>query len=167
MKTKSSHRRDKLFIAASTMPICVKGADGRTRTLDSNEGPSSRCSSRSRDAQGLTAINKRLPNVDGAFIITILPPAIIGIGNAGGFKMLKDKKDLGPAALEAAAQELAAVANADLRLSGVYTPFTSTKLDARREIEPRRGAVAASAQRAGTTAEDQAGPVWRSDRAAR
>jgi hypothetical protein len=71
------------------------------------------------------------------------PPAIIGIGNAGGFGMLKDKKDLGPAALEAAAQELAAVANADLRLSGVYTPFTSTKLDARRVIEPRRGTVAA------------------------
>ena len=125
-----------------------------------------------RDAQGLTAhvilatINKRLPNVDGAFIITILPPAIIGIGNAGGFKMLKDKKDLVPADLEAAAQELAAVANADLRLSGVFTPFTSTKLDARREIEPRRGAVAAR-HSAETTAEDQAGPVWRSDRAAR
>ena len=38
--------------------------------------------------------------------------------------MLKDKKDQGPAALEAAAQELAAVA-ADLRLSGMFTPFTA------------------------------------------
>jgi hypothetical protein len=129
-ETKSIPRRDKLLIGASTMPICVKGADGTTRTLDSNEGLSSWYSSRS-NAQGLTAhvilaaINKRLPNVDGAFIITILPSSIIGIGNAGGFKMLKDKKDLGPAALEAAAQELAAVANTDLRLSGVFTPFTA------------------------------------------
>jgi AcrB/AcrD/AcrF family protein len=86
-----------------------------------------------RDAQGLTAdailasINQRLAKIDGAFVITILPPPINGIGNAGGFKMmLEDRKNLGPAALEAAAQELAAAANADPRLSGVFTPFTST-----------------------------------------
>jgi multidrug efflux pump subunit AcrB len=77
-----------------------------------------------RDAQGLTtdvilaSINKRLAAIDGAFVITILPPPINGIGNAGGFKMmLEDKKNLGPDALEAAAQELAAAANADPRLA--------------------------------------------------
>jgi hypothetical protein len=81
-----------------------------------------------RDAQGLTtdvilaSINKRLAAIDGAFVITILPPPINGIGNAGGFKMmLEDKKNLGPDALEAAAQELAAAANADPRLAGVFT----------------------------------------------
>jgi HAE1 family hydrophobic/amphiphilic exporter-1 len=100
-----------------------------------------------RDAQGLTAdvvlasINKRLAKIDGAFVITILPPPINGIGNAGGFKMmLEDKKNLGPAALEAAAQELAAAANADPRLSGVFTPFTSTTPNLYADIDRVRAA---------------------------
>jgi hydrophobe/amphiphile efflux-1 (HAE1) family protein len=111
------------------------GLDGATLTLASNEGAifSVFKPFEERDAQGLTAdailasINQRLAKIDGAFVITILPPPINGIGNAGGFKMmLEDRKNLGPAALEAAAQELAAAANADPRLSGVFTPFTST-----------------------------------------
>jgi hypothetical protein len=60
--------------------------------------------------------------------------AIIGIGNAVGFKMLKDKTAW-PGHLEAAAQELAAVANEDLHLSGCVHSLHSTKLDARREID--------------------------------
>jgi multidrug efflux pump subunit AcrB len=79
--------------------------------------------------------------IDGAFVITILPPPINGIGNAGGFKMmLEDKKNLGPAALEAAAQELAAAANADPRLSGVFTPFTSTTPNLYADIDRVRAA---------------------------
>jgi hydrophobe/amphiphile efflux-1 (HAE1) family protein len=98
------------------------GLDGATLTLASNEGAifSVFKPFEERDAQGLTAdvvlasINKRLAKIDGAFVITILPPPINGIGNAGGFKMmLEDKKNRGPAALEAAAQELAVAANAD------------------------------------------------------
>jgi multidrug efflux pump subunit AcrB len=100
-----------------------------------------------RDAQGLTgdvvlaSIDKRLAKIDGAFVITILPPPINGIGNAGGFKMmLEDKKNLGPAALEPAAQELAAAANADPRLSGVFTPFTSTTPNLYADIDRVRAA---------------------------
>jgi multidrug efflux pump subunit AcrB len=100
-----------------------------------------------RDAQGLTtdvilaSINKRLAAIDGAFVITILPPPINGIGNAGGFKMmLEDKKNLGPDALEAAAQELAAAANADPRLAGVFTPFASTTPNVYADIDRFRAA---------------------------
>ena len=125
------------------------GLDGATLTLASNEGAifSVFKPFEERDAQGLTAdvvlasINKRLAKIDGAFVITILPPPINGIGNAGGFKMmLEDKKNLGPAALEAAAQELAAAANADPRLSGVFTPFTSTTPNLYADIDRVRAA---------------------------
>src|SRR5260221_674110 len=125
------------------------GLAGATLTLASNEGAifSVFKSFEERDAQGLTAdvilasINKRLAKIDGAFVITILPPPINGIGNAGGFKMmLEDKKNLGPAALEAAAQELAAAANADPRLSGAFSPFTSTTPNVYADIDRFRAA---------------------------
>jgi multidrug efflux pump subunit AcrB len=54
--------------------------------------------------------------------------------------MLEDRKNLGPAALEAAAQELAAAANADPRLSGVFTPFTSTTPNLYADIDRARAA---------------------------
>ena len=125
------------------------GLDGATLTLASNEGAifSVFKPFEERVAQGLTAdailasINQRLAKIDGAFVITILPPPINGIGNAGGFKMmLEDRKNLGPAALEAAAQELAAAANADRRLSGVFTPFTSTTPNLYADIDRVRAA---------------------------
>jgi hydrophobe/amphiphile efflux-1 (HAE1) family protein len=125
------------------------GLDGATLTLASNEGAifSVFKPFEERVAQGLTAdailasINQRLAKIDGAFVITILPPPINGIGNAGGFKMmLEDRKNLGPAALEAAAQELAAAANADPRLSGVFTPFTSTTPNLYADIDRVRAA---------------------------
>src|SRR5882724_13132560 len=83
------------------------GLDGATLTNASNDGAifSVFKPFAERDAQGLTAdvilasINKRLATIDDAFVITILPPPINGIGNAGGFKMmLEDKNNLGPAA---------------------------------------------------------------------
>jgi multidrug efflux pump subunit AcrB len=39
--------------------------------------------------------------------------------------MLEDRADLGPAALEAAAKDLVSAANADPRLAGVFTPYSS------------------------------------------
>src|SRR3984893_3179563 len=125
------------------------GLDGATLTNASNDGAvfSVFKPFEERDAQGLTAdvilasINERLATIDGAFVITILPPPINGVGNAGGFKMmLEDKKNLGPDALEAAAQELAAAANADPRLSGVFTPFTSTTPNVYDDIDRFRAA---------------------------
>ena len=50
--------------------------------------------------------------IRGAFIITLAPPPVRGIGTAGGFKMLvQDKLGRGPAALEAATQDLVQAAN--------------------------------------------------------
>ncbi len=85
-----------------------------------------------RVAQGLSApkilasLRTRLANIQGAFILSIAPPPVQGIGNAGGFKMMvQDRGDVGPEALEKAAQALVAAANADPTLAGVFTLFNT------------------------------------------
>jgi hydrophobe/amphiphile efflux-1 (HAE1) family protein len=110
------------------------GLDGATFTLAPNEGAifSVFKSFEEREKQGLTAkailasINQRLAGIKDGFIITVEPPPVNGIGGAGGFKMmLEDKGNLGPAALEMAARDLVTAANADPRLTGVFTPFSA------------------------------------------
>jgi HAE1 family hydrophobic/amphiphilic exporter-1 len=85
-----------------------------------------------RHTQGLSAtvvmnsLRQRLFSIQDAFILTIMPPPVAGIGTAGGFKMmLQDRQGVGPEALEAAAQELAAAANMTPGLTGVFTPFNT------------------------------------------
>src|SRR5260370_21636846 len=123
--------------------------DGAQLTLASTEGPifSVFKPFEQRDAQGLTAdailasINHRLAKIDGAFVITILPPPINGIGNAGGFKMMRaDRKNLDPPTRQASEQELQAAANVDPRLSGVFTPLTSTTPNIYPDIDRLRAA---------------------------
>jgi HAE1 family hydrophobic/amphiphilic exporter-1 len=125
------------------------GLDGATFTLASNEGAifSVFKSFEEREPQGLTAkailasINKRLSGIKDGFIITVEPPPVNGIGGAGGFKMmLEDQGNLGPAALEAAAAGLAAAANADPRLTGVFTPFSSATPNVFADIDRVRAA---------------------------
>ena len=110
------------------------GLDGATFTLASNDGAifSVFKSFDEREKQGLSAkvilasINQRLSAIKDGFIITVEPPPVNGIGGAGGFKMmLGDRGNLGPSALEAAARGLVAAANADPRLTGVFTPYSS------------------------------------------
>jgi len=56
----------------------------------------------------------------------LAPPPVSGIGNSGGFKMmLEDRQGAGAAALAAAAQDMAASANAVPGLAGVFTQFSS------------------------------------------
>ena len=114
--------------------IAFSGLDGATLTNASNSGAifSGLGPFASRDAQGLTAdailasLRQRLSVIEGAFVITIAPPPVAGIGNAGGFKMmLQDEAGLGPAALQAAAQDLAGAANATPGLAGVFSPFSA------------------------------------------
>ena len=66
--------------------------------------------------------------IDEAFVIAVPPPAVSGMGNAGGFKMMvQDRADHGPAALEQAAWMLSMAANQAPETTGVYTFFeTST-----------------------------------------
>jgi HAE1 family hydrophobic/amphiphilic exporter-1 len=74
----------------------------------------------------LAALRQRLSVIQDAFVIVLAPPPVSGIGNSGGFKMmLQDQQDLGPTALAAAAQDLAAAANATPGLAGVFTQFSA------------------------------------------
>ena len=85
-----------------------------------------------RAGKGLTApkiladLRERLSGVKSAFVLSIAPPPVQGIGNAGGFKMMvQDRDDVGPEALEKAAQTLVAAANRDPALAGVFTLFST------------------------------------------
>jgi hydrophobe/amphiphile efflux-1 (HAE1) family protein len=87
------------------------GLDGATFTLASHEGAifSVFKPFEEREPKGQTAktilatINQRLAGIEDAFIITVEPPPVNGIGGAGGFKMmLEDRANLGTAVLEAA-----------------------------------------------------------------
>jgi len=78
-------------------------------------------------AEKITAdLRRRLSAIKGAVIITLAPPPVRGIGTAGGFKMLvQDKRGRGPAALEAAVQDLIGAANKTEGLVGVFTLFNT------------------------------------------
>ena len=114
--------------------VAFAGLDGATLTNAPNAGAIfvPLAAFEERDAQDLTAsavlasLRRRLSVIEDAFIITIPPPPVRGIGNAGGFKMLlQDEQGVGPAAMQAAAQDLAAVANRTPGLTGVFSPFSA------------------------------------------
>ncbi|CAN5125518.1 multidrug efflux RND transporter permease subunit MexF [soil metagenome] len=64
--------------------------------------------------------------VQGALVAVFGAPAIDGLGNAGGFKMMvRDRADLGLPQLQKAAAEVSAAANAQPGLVGVLTTFRS------------------------------------------
>ncbi len=66
------------------------------------------------------------PWIQEAFIITIPPPPVRGIGTAGGFKMMiQDKRGRGLDALEAATQEMTAGASRIPGLVGVFSLFNT------------------------------------------
>ena len=109
-----------------------------------------------RAARGLSAdriladLRKRLAAIQDAFIITISPPPVRGIGTAGGFKMMvQDKRGRGFPSLEAATQEIVTAANQVPGLVGVFSsvqhPYPEglcryrpgARRDARRTGQPR------------------------------
>jgi len=62
--------------------------------------------------------------IDEAFVVVIPPPAVRGMGNASGFKiMVQDRAGKGPQALEQAAWSLAMAANQTPEITGTYTFF--------------------------------------------
>jgi hydrophobe/amphiphile efflux-1 (HAE1) family protein len=108
------------------------GLDATTFTIASNAGTifSGLPSLYSHEIKGLTAatvladLRKRLSVIQDAYVLTIPPPPVQGIGNAGGFKMmLQDRAGLGSDALAQAAQKLVAAANKDPSFAGVFTLF--------------------------------------------
>ena len=70
-------------------------------------------------------LRRRLSDVPGAAIAVLVPPAIPGLGQAGGFQMMvQDKASLGLAELQKVTRELVAAANAQSNLRGVVTTFS-------------------------------------------
>jgi HAE1 family hydrophobic/amphiphilic exporter-1 len=108
------------------------GLDATTFTLASNAGTifSTLPSLYNHQVDGVTArtvladLRTRLSVIEDAKILTIPPPPVQGIGNAGGFKMmLQDRAGLGSDALGRAAQTLVGAANKDPNFAGVFSVF--------------------------------------------
>ena len=110
------------------------GLDATTFTLASNSGTifSSLPSLYNHSLPGVTAnsvladLRKRLSVIKDAYVLTIPPPPVQGLGSAGGFKMmLEDHAGLGPEALVNAAKTLVSAANKDPDFAGVFTLFNA------------------------------------------
>ena len=106
------------------------GLDATTFTVGSNSGTifSGLPSLYNHSLPGVTAnsvladLRTRLSVIEGAYVLTIPPPPVQGIGNAGGFKMmLEDRAGLGAQALVDAARALVGAANRDPDFAGVFT----------------------------------------------
>src|SRR5712671_4708498 len=74
----------------------------------------------------LAAVRRRLAGIKDAFVLVINPPAVQGLGSAGGFKlMVEDRNNLGPEALADATKALVAGANKDPAFAGVFTLYNA------------------------------------------
>ena len=110
------------------------GLDGATFTNASNAAAifSVLAPYEERVAQGLSAgrilgdVTQRLGAIEEGFIITVPPPPVRGIGNAGGFKMMiQDRGGQGLKALEEAATQVMIAGNQTAGLAGVFTLFNT------------------------------------------
>jgi len=71
-------------------------------------------------------MRERLAGFKDATVLVINPPAVQGLGAAGGFKMmLEDRAGLGPQALAKATNDLVAAANKDKAFAGVFTLYSA------------------------------------------
>jgi hydrophobe/amphiphile efflux-1 (HAE1) family protein len=115
----------------------IVGFSGATYTNAPNSGAlflvldsfQKRARERHQSAPAIQAeLNKRLSAIQDAFIVAVLPPPVMGIGTAGGFRMMvEDRGGRGAAALREAASAVVARANGTPGLSQVFTLFeTST-----------------------------------------
>jgi hydrophobe/amphiphile efflux-1 (HAE1) family protein len=97
----------------------------------------------------LPRLRERLAGIKDAVIIVVNPPAVQGLGAAGGFKlMLEDRGELGPQALAKAANDLAAAANKDPAFAGVFTLYNAGSPSVYADIDRKK------AQMVGLTSTD-------------
>ena len=110
------------------------GLDATTSTVASNSGTifSGLPSLYNHSLRGVTAstvladLRRRLSVIKDAYVLTIPPPPVQGLGSAGGFKMmLEDRAGLGPEALVKAANALVAAARKDPAFAGAFTLFNA------------------------------------------
>jgi multidrug efflux pump subunit AcrB len=111
------------------------GLDATTFTVASNSGTifSGLPSLYNHSLPGVTAasvladLRKRLSVIEDAYVLTIPPPPVQGLGNSGGFKMmLEDRAGLGSQALVDAAKALVAAASKDPDFAGVFTLLSAS-----------------------------------------
>ncbi len=110
------------------------GLDATTSTVAPNTATifSGLPSLYNHELKGVTAnsvladLRRRLSVIKDAYVLTIPPPPVQGLGNSGGFKlMLEDRAGLGAQALVGAAKSLVAAANKDPDFAGVFTLFNA------------------------------------------
>jgi HAE1 family hydrophobic/amphiphilic exporter-1 len=110
------------------------GFDGATFTNAPNAGAifSALAPFEERAGNGLSApailqdLNARLSSIQEAFIITIMPPPVRGIGTGGGFKMMiEDRRARGVAALDEVTEQMVAMANQQPGLANVFSVFNT------------------------------------------
>ncbi len=74
----------------------------------------------------LPRVRKALAGIKDAYVIVVNPPAVQGLGAAGGFKlMVEDRGDHTPQQLAEATNALVAAANKDPSFAGVFTLYNS------------------------------------------
>ncbi|MBB64613.1 MAG: hydrophobe/amphiphile efflux-1 family RND transporter [Waddliaceae bacterium] len=108
--------------------VAFSGFSGVTFTVASNAGAIFSVFKPFEERRGFTQIidemRQVLDGIDEAQIIVIPPPAVRGVGSAGGFKMMiLDEGGNGPVALEQATWELAAAANTSPETTSAFTFF--------------------------------------------
>ncbi|MEO3435554.1 multidrug efflux RND transporter permease subunit [Inquilinus sp. CAU 1745] len=114
--------------------VAFAGFDGATFTNASNAGAifSALAPFEERVAAGRSAdvimaeTFQKLGGIQEAFILTVPPPPVAGIGNTGGFKMMvQDRRGRGLELLEEATGNLTAAANGDPTVAGAFTLFNT------------------------------------------
>ena len=114
--------------------VPIVGLDGATFTTASNSAvvftplePFSERAKKSLNATAVSgALNQGFASIEDAFILSISPPPVRGIGTTGGFKMqVQDTQGAPLSQLADVAQQLVGAANQDPVLSRVFTTFNT------------------------------------------
>ncbi|ODS01577.1 RND transporter [Methyloceanibacter superfactus] len=114
--------------------VPIVGLDGATFTTAPNAAvvftpldPFKERAEKGQSAQMISgALNKAFGSIQDAFIISVSPPPVRGIGTTGGFKMeVQDTTGGNLSQLEAVAQSIAGAANQTPGLAGVFTTFNT------------------------------------------
>ena len=114
--------------------VPIVGLDGATFTTSPNAAvvftpldPFGERAAKGQSAQSISAaLNGGFASVQDAFIISVSPPPVRGIGTTGGFKMQVQDTKGGPLAqLEQVAQTMVGAANQQPGLANVFTTFNT------------------------------------------
>ncbi|MEX1061152.1 MAG: efflux RND transporter permease subunit, partial [Methyloceanibacter sp.] len=114
--------------------VPIVGLDGATFTTAPNAAvvftPLDDFAERAKKGESaqalIAALNKQFAAIQEAFVISVAPPPVRGIGTTGGFKMeVQDIHGGEPAELEAVAQSLVAAAGQTPGLISVFTTFNT------------------------------------------